>query len=501
MPQAVAPPQVQRLYRANPVAWRLIQSEARYVVAFGPRRESKSVSVLMAMAYDATMRVDRRYWPIHVAVVRDTRVNLGISTAPTIKEWFPEGLASRWWGKEQVPEVCRIKANDGSWLLECHFFGCDDEKAMSKFLGFASGYQWYEEPAPAATVSGGIEPAVFAVGNTSQAQIPKPRTFVAMNPPDKGHWSVALWPELLEGSADMPAVLEEAHLQQAREAIHAQSDVFFFPKGINTPFHQEHPGFHEGVRDLLLAMGRPDLVGRLVEGKVGSVQLGKPVATNWSAAHVVPSLAPVAPNTPIIMSWDQPPQPACVIWRVTPGGYADVLAAFLEENMGMQQFLSQHIKPWALTQLADVRRFQHTGDVMMTEADHSNSATSALKEVLAAFPGTWHSAPTGQVERTEPMETLLSKQYAGRPWLRISKQWADPLILALEGRWHRNVTEAGEVIQHSWSKNRWANVGEAFGYGCWFITRVHEAESVMERWRRQVAQTNRERKSPTRTRL
>ena len=502
MPQAPAQPLVQRLYRANPVAWRLICSEAKYIVAFGPRRESKSVSALIGMHYHVTQRVDRQYWPVRVAAVRDSRVNLGISTAPTIKEWFPEGQASKWWGKEQIPEMCRIKGNDGAWVLEVHFFGCDDEKAMSKFQGFSCGILWLEEPAPAATVSGGIEAHVLAMGNTSLAQIRNPKVFIPMNPPDKTHWTVALWPQLLEDPSEgHHATLDDVDLRRARANIQAQSEVLYFPKGINAPFHAEHPGFHEANRDLFLAMGRPDLVGRLVEGKVGSVQLGKPVATNWTPAHVVPSLPPVAPNTPIIMSWDQPPQPACVIWRVTPGGYADVLAAFLEENMGMQQFLSQHIKPWALTHLADVRRFQHTGDVMMQEADHSNSATSALKELLAAFPGTWQAAPTGMVERTEPMDMVMSKHYGGRPWLRISKQWADPLILALEGRWHRNVTEAGEVIQHGWSKNRWANAGEAFAYGCWFIERVHEAESVMERWRRQVAQTNRERKSPTRTRL
>ena len=501
MPQATAPAQVQRLYRANPVAWRLISSEAKYIVAFGPRRESKSVSCLIGMHYHVTQRVDRTYWPVRVAAVRDSRVNLGISTAPTIKEWFPEGQASKWWGKEQIPEVCRIRGNDGAWVLEVHFFGCDDEKAMSKFQGFSCGILLLEEPAPAATVSGGIEAHVLAMGNTSLAQIGNPKVFIPMNPPDKTHWTVALWPQLLDDPSEAHTALEDVDLQRARANIQAQSEVFYFPKGINAPFHAEHPGYHEANRDLFLAMGRQDLVNRLVEGKVGSVQLGKPVAINFSPAHVVASLPPVAPGTSILMSWDQPPQPACVIWRVTPGGYADVLASFLEANMGMQQFLSQYVKPWALTHLKEASRFQHTGDVMMTEADHSNSATSALKEVLAAFPGTWQSAPTGQVERTEPMEQLLARHYAGRPWLRISKQWADPLILALEGRWHRNVTEAGEVIQTSWAKNIHANVGEAFGYGCWYIERLHGAESVMERWRRQVAQTNRERKSPTRTRL
>ena len=470
-------------------------------VASGGIISHNSVSCLIGMHYHVTQRVDPQYWPVRVAAVRDSRVNLGISTAPTIKEWFPPGQASHWWGKEQIPEVCRVRGNDGAWVLEVHFFGCDDEKAMSKFQGFSCGILWLEEPAPAATVSGGIEASVLGMGNTSLAQIPNPKVFIPMNPPDKTHWTVALWPELVETSAASEAILDDVDLQRARANIQAQSEVFYFPKGINAPFHAEHPGYHEGNRDLFLAMGRPDLVNRLVEGKVGSVQLGKPVAVNFSPAHVVPSLPSVAPHTSIMMSWDQPPQPACVIWRVTPGGYVDVLAAFLEANMGMQQFLSQHVKPWAVTHLTEVSRFQHTGDVMMTESDHSNSATSALKEVLAAFPGTWQSAPTGQVERTEPMEQLLSRHYAGRPALRISQQWADPLILALEGRWHRNVTEAGEVVQTSWAKNVHANVGEAFGYGCWLLERMHGAESVMERWRRQIAQTARERKNPTRTRL
>jgi hypothetical protein len=288
-----------KIYTPTPTIARCMRSDKTFRLLVSGRGEGKSSGSLMTIVTHAQKQPPAT-WPAKFAALRDTRRNLGLTTAATIKEWFPEGLASFWVGKDLEPEYCQIRLHpEQSPVVEFFFFGCDNPRDYSKFQSFECDGVWMEEPAPAADISGGIPGDALAIAVTSMRKSATPLVIIAENPPDGSDWTAQTWN--LPG-ADLPDW--DTQRQDAVERIRAQSDVFLIPKGENHHLDIKTPGYRERNRDMLLALGRADLVKRLVEGQVGTVHLGEPVASNFRQEHIVESVPPVTAGERLISSWD-----------------------------------------------------------------------------------------------------------------------------------------------------------------------------------------------------
>jgi hypothetical protein len=483
---AAAPLQT-RVYHPTPTALRCMYSTKTFRLLIGPRGEGKSCAALFAMVYHA-QKHPRTQWPLKVAAIRDTRRNLGITTAPTIKEWFPDGVASSWVGKDIEPEYAKIVLGKHQPpLLEFFFFGADNPKDFSKFQSFECDIVLMEEPAPAADISGGITGDALGMAVSSVRKSADPLILIAENPPDGGHWSAQLW-EL--AGHDVPDWDPER--LAAANRIRAQSEVFAIPKGENVHLDVKAPGYRERNRDMLLALGRQDLVNRLVEGKVGTVQLGTPVTPEYSSAYEVDAVPPVKAGERLLCSWDPAHSPACVLWRVTPGSYCDIVAAFQGVNMGVRQLIERTILPWMALWLPESYRLIHTGDPNTLNEEQSDSAMSAVRVILTLLGGEqWVPGPVGVEDRRLPMHDVLNRYHAGRPWLRVDRRHCKVLMQALQGGWSYPKDPSGRVIKDRWTKSQSSDVGEAFAYGCALLARRETATSAVEQWRKKLAQQNR----------
>src|SRR5262245_17728716 len=253
-----------KIYTPPPKSARRMRSPAIFRLLVSGRGEGKSSGSLMTIITHA-QRQDPGRWPLKFAALRDTRRNLGLTTAATIKEWFPEGLASFWTGKDLEPEYAQIRLTPNSTpVVEFFFFGCDNPRDYSNFQSFYGDGVWMEEPAPAADISGGIPGDALAIAVTSMRKSAHPLVIIAENPPDGADWTAQTWNLPGAEPADW-----DAERQDAVERIRAQSEVFLIPKGENRYLDLKTPGYRERNRDMLLALGRADLVRRLVEGQVG----------------------------------------------------------------------------------------------------------------------------------------------------------------------------------------------------------------------------------------
>lgn len=473
-----------RQFTPTPAQSKFIYSNSTYNLLMSSRGEGKSTSAVIAILVHAK-RTPPENLPVKWAVVRDTRRNLGLSTVQTIKEWLPEQVASFWRGKEDEPEACKIVLN-GQELADLHFFGCDSAKDLSYFQSFECDGVWIEEPAPAADISGGVSGDVLAIAGTSIRRTSIPRVQVTMNPPHGDHWTAQIWG--LPGATEPDWTPDE---QEAVGRIRANSTVVVIPPGENIYLDQRSPGYRERNRDVLIAMGRSDLVNRLVHGKVGNVQVGEPVVPEFSSDYVVSACPPAKPGDKLLLGWDFWHHPAVTIFRPVPGGYLDVLGAFQGNNVGVRQMLDRDIMPWFASNIPEGVSWQHTGDPSGLTGDQSNSHQSAVKVVIEKLPGQFIPGPVSVDDRRNPVHDVMNRMVMGRPWVRIDERYSAPLVKALEGGWHYPKDASGTVVKERWAKNLSSNVGESFAYGCALLTRRDETVSSLERHRRKLAQTRR----------
>src|SRR5262249_55640498 len=141
-----------KVYTPTPTIARCMQSDKVFRLLVSARGEGKSTGSLMTIVSHAQQQ-PVSHWPMRVAALRDTRRNLGLTTAATIREWFPPHIASHWQGKDLEPEHCvLVLRKGGPALVEFFFFGMDSPADYSKFQSFEASAVWLEEPAPAADI-------------------------------------------------------------------------------------------------------------------------------------------------------------------------------------------------------------------------------------------------------------------------------------------------------------------------------------------------------------
>ena len=438
----------------SPTVWKFVCSDAEVVIIRGPRREGKSVGAVARIIRIAQEGIAQgAAGPMRVAAVRDTWKNLSRTVIETLKEGHKHG----WWDVQFMASDTEAVMNDG--LVHFSFFGMDRPADANKFQGFEAATLWIDEPAPAADLSSGVPADVFGIGLSSLSQ----RGFrasvqLSMNPPDRKHWTLHV--------ADY---LEE-HGKGAMRV-----EVFDIPKGENRYLPA---GYRERMRLGLEAAGRFDLVRRLVEGQIGSVQVGEAVTPGFSDLHIAKEPLPLSMRWKTYRGWDLWHHPAMVMIQITPSGHVHVVGALYATGFGVEEFILQRVLPWQ----------QHFGilpprpgapdgfgrgprggftiediiDPSGFTPDQSSSKRSARKIIEQLLRTSCHAGPVSIDARVQSVNTLLGRMPGGKPMLQIDPQECAPLVEGLQGGWHRTRSPSG--IIGPIVKNDSSNPCDAFGY-------------------------------------
>ena len=446
-------------FPATPKQREFILSRAFIVFFMGPRGEGKTTTGLMA-TFAHALEHPASTWPIRWAVIRDTWENLKITTLESIRlqvrkyKIAAEGL------EKLEPKVVKLGSvsHSGQFmpLVELHFFGLDQPQDANRLQGFEGAGAWIEEPAPAADMSSGVpEEALLAVTSLRQGSMEgvRPRVQITMNPPDETHWTVKY-----RDDEDTVEMMRAKGIEIAFIEI---------PAGENPGISAEYRAKNRAV---LEAMGRFDLIARLVEGRVGYVQIGIPVTPEFNPnLHVSTVSLPILRRVPILRSWDFGLNPTTVFWQITPLGRIHVFYSVRSDHQGCEQHIRDAVIPWMAAKGIMKYDFWDAGDPngMSPEArDSTVSAVTAIEEMLTASPGVPASFEPGPIpipDRVGPIRYCLRRTTTkGLTMVQIDPE-AKAMIRALSGGWHRKKDASG--ITRDIVKDEHSEHGDAWGYG------------------------------------
>ena len=427
----------------------------------------------------ATLRHAMRYgpavWPIKWAVIRDTWENIKITTMDTIRMFCRKYKIPAQGLELKEPKIVQLGMQTESSvfkpLVELHFFGLDQPSDANRLQGFEGAGAWIEEPAPAADLASGVpEDALLAVTSLRQGSIEgvQPRVQITFNPPDETHWTIKY--------------RDDQDTIDAMEAQGISIDFFEIPPGENPGITKE---YRQRNRAMLEAMGRPDLVARLVEGKVGFLQLGVSVTPEYSSLHESKISLPILRRVPIIRSFDFGLNPTTVWLQETPHGRVYIFKSIRGEHMGMENHIQSNVIPWQIAHGIQDYMFEDYGDPngLSPEAKNSNvSAVTAIEEMLTASPGVPASFTPGPIpiaDRVGPIRALLRRMNKfGQPVIQVDPE-ATEMRRALGGGWHRKKSASGIISDIL--KDEHSEHCDALGYalGC-----KHPIAKLIERPRK-----------------
>lgn len=433
-------------------------AEMRMLILMGPRGEGKtSAGIFADLALAERLRRDGQVarLPIIVACVRDTFRNLERTTLVSFQENQQKGLPIQFLdgGSQAVIAYDRP-------LLHYYFFGLDRPEDMDKLQGFQCGCLWLEEVAPAAGISSGIRREVL-IGVTSvrQAGIPA-RVKITMNPPDRQQWVLKVedylaelnLPEIRVVRFTMPPGEKARHFRELAAEAQSADEARAW-----TESAEEFEAYRTRNRVVLEAMGRPDLVARLVSGQIEEVQLGQAVCRPFvRARHVAPEALAIVPGVPIIRCWDGGGTPSCVWMQDLPGrGGINVLMSRTAEEAGLEEFIDREVIPLqgqygisprqplpVATAYGPGNRggftFRDIGDPSMRDEGKTARAGGTLSKIIEAkLATTFEPGPVPWPDRRESMlATFQWNRRGGDPFVLLDPEENDLLIEGLGGKFY-----------------------------------------------------------------
>lgn len=245
------------------------------------------------------------------AVIRDTYRNLNRTTVKTFKNWLPKG-AGTWTGGGNDPATFHLRARlaDGSIMdLQIEFIALGDNTIEDVARGWEGTGVWLNEadllpPDVLGYMYGrtGRYPSALHGGPSWHGAI------LDYNAPDTENYVYKLFEE------DLPQGYALYKQPGGRDAN--AENLMHLP-----------PGYYDGQVKLNMAMGRPDLVRRMVDNQYGYSRDGHPVypeyRDNFHCAEY--DLEPVD-GLPIKISCDQGAKPAALLRQTLPNGQRRYLA-------------------------------------------------------------------------------------------------------------------------------------------------------------------------------
>ncbi len=449
----------------------------RLLLLQGPRGEGKTTAAIWALLQLAQRLVAEgkgRLLPVRVACVRDTWANLERTTLVSFEENAQKGMPLQFLNG-------RKEAKLGNWV-HVYFFGLDNRQDCDKLQGFQCGVLWLEEVAPAAELAVGIPSESLAIGITSvrQAGVPK-RVIVTFNPPDEDHWIMTVEKTLMDsGQRDIlvhkcviPPGEKSAHFKFMAGLAAKNGDLARANEWDSAA--KEFDAYRRRNELALEAIGRFDLVDRLVRGKVGGVALGEALVPFFNRdIHVTTEPILPIPGAQMVRGWDGGLTPSTVFCQIRPAGGIDVLGSITSVSTGMADHIRREVYTWQekkrILPRRDLRQdgkggfgegyrmgwdFRDVGDPALLQGNQVTRAELTAGLVIENLLGT--SFEPGPVEWSARREALLlafSRNLGGmhgksRPFIRLDgttfydemskvKLWDENklLIQGLNGRAH-----------------------------------------------------------------
>jgi hypothetical protein len=380
-------------------------------------------------------------------ISRNTNAQLKTTTLASWKQWFPPGVAGTWRESDKT-----FLLTVGDVRAEILFLPLDTPDDAQRLLSLELTGVFFNE---AREIAPELITAAFSrLGRyPSKAMLPKDTDYwygliMDTNPPSRDSW------------------LYETFEEEKPDGW----EIFSQPGGLE-PNAENTENLPATYYDDMMNGATEDWINVHVHGKYGRSLVGRPVYENTFKRefHVATStLTPInTPDATILIGMDFGRTPAAVIGQRHYTGRLNVLDSLYIENVGLERFLNQHLKP-LLTQ-----KFPHNKYLVI--GDPAGWARSQLSEenafdVLKKAGFSAVRAPTNDVEpRLRSVEALLAQQVDGKAMLMFSHETTSAgmkhLIAGLDGGYMYKRKQNGSH-ETSPEKNHFSHDADALQYLC-----------------------------------
>lgn len=351
-------------------------------------------------------------------IVRNTRDQLLKTTLKTWLQWFPDGIVGHWKLSDMTfyLEIDDIRA-------EIMFLPLDTPDDQQRLLSLEATAMFMNEARE-------IHPELIVAARSRMPRYPAkamlapipsvtPSAPFTSHPspssPDvpPGHEIPVYWSGLI---MDTNPPSEDSWLYEQFEVTKPKGwEIFRQPGGL-TPEAENLEALGGTYYEDMMDGATPDFIRVHVDGEYGRSLVGRPVyeASFTRDFHVAKS--PLIPleysNYPIIVGMDFGRTPAAVFGQRSPQGALHILDALYEENIGLEKFLEEHVKPLISLRFPK-NRILVVGDP--AGWDKSQLSEESVKDVFARQNLVALRAPTNDPEkRIAAVEKLLAKQVGGK---------------------------------------------------------------------------------------
>ncbi len=470
-----------QVFTATPTMSGFMQSDKFARVLAGPIGGGKSVAcVHTLMAWAAGQKANKdKVRKTRFLIVRNTMDQLKMTTMKTVFDWLP----AHTWGEYRSTEktyTVMFALPDGTQVRsEWVFVALDDENDVRKALSLECTAVWCNE---ARELKSEIiesllsrtdrypsmrEGGATRAGGIFDTNMPVLETWWhdrMENPPP--NWSVHVQP---------PAILT----LDEYKAIHGHDpEEGFLEAGYGTTF-VVNPGA-DNLNNLSPTYYPNNVPGKTEEWvnvflrcKYGNVSNGLPVFAKTYIPSFHESNEPLRPvrseNYPIVVGMDFGRTPAAVFLQMNPRGQVMGLSELTSENMGLETFIAQKLRPHIARHYAGFPLIIAPDPAGF---DKTQRDEITLVDVLRMQGFRIAKPPTNRIEpRLTVVERLLARQVDGRPALLIDRANMPTVSQGFRFGYRWPMTKSGVLQDANPVKNSYSHPMDALQYGAAVIER------------------------------
>jgi len=433
-------------YTTTPTGEKFMKSDASVRLIMGPVGSGKSTVCcfeILRRCSEMPLCKDgfrRSRW----VIVRNTRDQLKKTTLKTWLQWFPHGVVGHWKESEMT---FFLSLND--IRAEIMFLPLDTPDDQQRLLSLEVTGVFINEARE-------VHPELILASRSRMPRYPSLAMLAPNNTVGPKYWSGLIM--------DTNPPSEDSWIYEQFETHQPEGWAMFRQPGGLTAGAENLGALGETYYQDMMEGATPDFTRVHVDGEYGRSLVGRPVyeRTFVRDFHVAKeSIVPIEiGNYPVVIGMDFGRTPAAVFGQKSPRGVVNVIDSLFVENVGLEKFLTEHVKP-LITQ-----RF--TRNKILVVGDPAGWAKSQLNEesVEDIFKRNFlrsMRAPTNDPEkRIASVEKLLAKHIDGKAMIQFDSR-CKHLIRGMYGGYKFKRQKNGSYETHP-TKDEWSHDQDALQY-------------------------------------
>lgn len=404
-------------------------------------------------------------------ICRNTADQLRSTTCKTVFDWLPPGEAGVWKATEKTFYI-EAGLPDGTIVKsEWQFIALDTPDDVRKALSLEATGLWGNECRELhPDVVDGLLMRVNRYPSMKDGGATRAGAIFDTNMPGEDTW----WQDKMDNPPtnwdiyiQPPGVLPIETYRDTFDAEPAENQIAVDKDGDIYAVNPASDNYDNLAKDYYpntLEGKTKDFINVYLRCKFGRSLSGQPVFQSFNSdMHVAKEELRPIPGTSVIIGVDAGLSPAATVCQVTYDGRVIVHDALISESMGALRFIREKLKPLITNKFAGYR-VQIVIDpaaYQRAQTDERCVADMFKQEGFQVTPARTNSISA----RLAAVENYMTRVVDGKPGILINPS-ANPLIVALRGKYCYKVNTKGEVAETPDKTHPHSDIADSLQYAC-----------------------------------